>query len=317
MGRTQFPEGKCAKKASVELELVGGIRYTYPMPRKSSATNAPIKMLLCAGLQSSGTTLVSWCFLQRRDTNGVLDMRHDCLYTSLPEITEPNLWVKMTIGAFRWQDAAEVYRDLGWDVTPLLVVRDVRAVFASLMTKSYGFNGNTAEEPPLRMRFRRFLRDWELFRIHSWPIFKFEDVVTDGEDALKRCCEALALEWDPAMTEWPKTPADVAQMSSGNATFMSRLDRGSLHLAMDKEKASFDADHVPASEMAWLDSVFAEYNTYHGYPLHVTDVGPPQPGWILRPQFEGTKRQRVSSAIQHLDWIPALIDPTASRLPER
>jgi len=33
-------------------------------------------MILCAGLQSGGTTLVSWTFLQRRDTNGVLDMQN-------------------------------------------------------------------------------------------------------------------------------------------------------------------------------------------------------------------------------------------------
>src|SRR5690242_18747883 len=114
------------------------------------------RMILCAGLQSGGTTLVSWCFLQRADTNGVLDMAHDNLRVNFEAVTTPVVWVKMTVGAFRWSDVCQMYRDLGWQPEPLLVVRDVRATFASLMKKDYGFNGTTAEEPPLRMRFRRF-----------------------------------------------------------------------------------------------------------------------------------------------------------------
>ena len=34
-------------------------------------------LYLCGGLQSSGTTLVSWCFLQRADMNGALDADND------------------------------------------------------------------------------------------------------------------------------------------------------------------------------------------------------------------------------------------------
>ena len=52
--------------------------------------------------------------------------------------------------------------DEGWDVLPLLVVRDVRSVFRSLLGKDYGSNGITAEEPPLRMRLRRFEEDWNI-----------------------------------------------------------------------------------------------------------------------------------------------------------
>src|SRR5262249_31765043 len=122
------------------------------------------RFILCGGLQSGGTTLVSWCFLQRRDTDGVLDMPHDTIRTSFERIQTPIVWCKMPIGAFRWLDVCEVYQDLGWSPEAVLVVRDVRSAFASLMKKEYGYNGTTAEEPPLRMRFRRFLRDWELFQ---------------------------------------------------------------------------------------------------------------------------------------------------------
>src|ERR1043165_9078124 len=97
------------------------------------------RMILAAGLQSSGTTLISWCLLQRQDTDGVLDMENDVIEVSLGAATKPVLWIKMTIGAFRWLDVAEVYRDLGWNPEPLLIVRDVRVRYDSLMKKDYGF----------------------------------------------------------------------------------------------------------------------------------------------------------------------------------
>ena len=37
------------------------------------------QLYLCAGLQSSGSTLVSWAFLQRADMDGVVDARFDML----------------------------------------------------------------------------------------------------------------------------------------------------------------------------------------------------------------------------------------------
>src|SRR5262249_29100148 len=90
------------------------------------------RMILAAGLQSGGTTIVSWCFLQRRDTNGVLDMANESIHVSFGKVTEPIVWVKMTVGSFRWFDVSEVYRDLGWQPEPLLIVRDVRSAFSSL-----------------------------------------------------------------------------------------------------------------------------------------------------------------------------------------
>lgn len=36
-------------------------------------------LLLCGGLQSSGSTVISWCFLQRPDTDGFLDADNDLL----------------------------------------------------------------------------------------------------------------------------------------------------------------------------------------------------------------------------------------------
>src|SRR4029078_2652914 len=88
-------------------------------------------LLLCAGLQSSGTTLVSYCFLQRGDTDGVLDADNDLLPALDPGLAKPFAWYKTTISCFRLSEIAQYYRDAGWNVRSLLVIRDLRAVWAS------------------------------------------------------------------------------------------------------------------------------------------------------------------------------------------
>ena len=93
-----------------------------------------------------------------------------------PDLGRPLAWCKTTISSFRLSELASHYEDEGWTVTPLLIVRDVRDTWASLLTKPYGMNGFTAEDPPLRLRFRRFKEDWELFRAKGWPILRYESL---------------------------------------------------------------------------------------------------------------------------------------------
>src|SRR5436305_1153439 len=114
-------------------------------------------LYLCAGLQSSGSTLVSWCFLQRADMDGVLDARFDHLPRIPTTLNAPLAWCKFTVACFRFSEVQHYLEDEGYVVHPLLVVRDVRAVFNSLIRKVYGRNGVTADDPPLRLRLERFL----------------------------------------------------------------------------------------------------------------------------------------------------------------
>src|SRR5688572_13748950 len=82
---------------------------------------------LCGASQSSGSSLISWCFLQRADMDGVLDARNDIL-PDMPKLTTPLAWCKMTISCFRLSEMAAFFADEGWDVRPMLVMRDLRAV---------------------------------------------------------------------------------------------------------------------------------------------------------------------------------------------
>jgi Sulfotransferase family len=278
-------------------------------------------MVLCAGPQSSGSTLVSWCFLQRPDTAGVLDMENDVLRVSFDDQGGPLLWCKMTIGAFRWIEVAELYRDLGHRPAPLLVVRDVRDVLASLVTKEYGFNGLTAEEPPLRIRLRRFLADWELFRAHGWPTLRYESLVARPRDTLREACAALDLPWHEAMLSWPKAPAEIIPLyrSGYNSTFVATVGERSLAAAIAAQQQSAAAQQqsaaaqqrstavqqrsaaarqppaLPGDELDWLERTFAEFNRHHGYPERVDRAGVP-PGALPPPVYRDGPRRRTGGA---------------------
>jgi hypothetical protein len=265
------------------------------------------RMILCAGLQSGGTTLVSWCFLQRRDTNGVLDTPSDVIQPAFERVKEPIVWVKMTIASFRWLDICETYGDLGWEPEPLLVVRDVRAAYSSLMKKKYGVNGTTAEDPPLRMRFRRFLQDWELFRTNGWPIFKFEDLIQEHRVALMRVCADLSLPWDEGMILWPKKPSLIAYGKENYSkdmlqdTFERSIEGGHLAAAMLQEKAEIRIDKLPLSELEWLEEKFSAYNDFHNYPKRISPkLQEKAPIRMPAPRYEGTTRDWYYSEIERL-----------------
>src|ERR1043165_2673751 len=108
-----------------------------PTDDPAMALPAEKALILCGGLQSSGSTLVSYCFLQRGDMDGVLDADYDLLPALDWRLARPYAWYKTTISCFRLSEIARHYRDAGWDARTLLVMRDLRAVWASLSKKAY------------------------------------------------------------------------------------------------------------------------------------------------------------------------------------
>lgn len=260
-------------------------------------------LYLCAGLQSSGSTLVSWCFLQRADMDGVLDARGDILPEIPNWIGAPRVWAKFTVSSFRLSEMIAHYADDGWKVRPLLVVRDVRNVFDSLIGKSYGRNGITAEEPSLRLRMRRFKDDWENFRAAGWPIIQYESLVTEPERALKTCCDQLRLPWDQAMLEWPKSFDDIAIPCHGNATF--RHTRGQNYRDSIKPSlATLKTSHIPPADLAWLEREFAAFNSALGYPAHApTDPAVEHACDRAVPSFTNTKRFEKLKKRHPVAWM--------------
>ena len=232
-------------------------------------------LLLCGGLQSSGSTLVSWCFLQRKDTDGVLDSLQDTLFAFPAERpAPPYLWCKFTISAFRFRDVMRFYEDAGFSVRRLLVARDTRSAFGSLAAKDYGRNGLTAEDPPLRMRFLRFRDDWLEFQQQRCPVLRFESLVADPEPTLREACRQLDVPWDPGMLTWPKAANDLASSINGNPTFLRSLGPN-LAASLQPEKGAISAAGIAREDVEWLEREFREYNEALGYPLRVEPVEGP------------------------------------------
>lgn len=253
----------------------------------------PRILYLCTGLQSSGSTVISWCFLQRSDMDGVLDARNDVL-PDVPQVGAPFTWLKMTLACFRTHEVEQYYRDDGWEVRPLLVVRDVRAVFNSLLTKRYGANGVTAEEPPLRLRLRRFKEDWLRFAECAQPMISYEHFVAAPEKACQSACGHLNIPYERAMLDWPKSAAQIAAAGHGNPTFRSTRGRA-LADSLRPDMATVSVDNIPPKDLEWMEREFASFNAAFGYADHIEPTREAPPGVDRAiPSWEQTRRYQKS-----------------------
>ena len=221
--------------------------------------------------------------------DGVLDARFDHLPAVPHTLSAPLPWVKFTIACFRFSEVKSYFEDEGWEVRPLLVVRDVRSVFNSLIKKKYGRNGITADDPPIRLRLRRFLEDWRLFRDRGWPVLSYEHFAADSLNQLKDLCGKMQLPWDEAMAAWPKRVEQIADPGFGNETFA--LSRGaSLAQTIKASLATVKTENIPRADLEWLEHEFADFNVAMGYPSHVPPAASPAlPGRAV-PRFENTRR---------------------------
>ena len=98
----------------------------------------------------------------------------------------------------------------------------------SLRKKSYGRNGITAEDPPLRLRVRRFIDDWRSAAATGTVLMRYEDFVKTPESTLQQVCYQLGLPWDPAMLVWPKAAERIADRKNGNGSFWNSRSANSV-----------------------------------------------------------------------------------------
>jgi hypothetical protein len=271
-------------------------------------------LIICAGLQSGGTTLVSYCFLQRDDTDGVLDADNDLLPVIDPRLARPIAWYKTTISCFRLSEISQYYRDAGWHVRPLLVLRDLRNVWASLVRKEYGRNGITAEDPPLRLRLRRFVDDWRSAAATGGTILRYEDFVAQPRSTLKLVCERLKVPWDDGMIHWPKPAEQITHRGNGNESFWETRSADLLGTL-----ARYKRQRIPqlsAVDLAWLESEFRDFNAANGYPIHMPQVREPssEVNEVESPSFEVTRRYIWETSRKPLRWLLAQLGRRNTKL---
>ena len=221
-------------------------------------------IFFCSGMASGGTTLVSWCFLQRSEMDGALDVAGN-RPIAVPRVSTPYIWYKMCIRSFRWMEMAAIFEQWGYqDIRPLLVVRDVRAALASLEDKPYGRKSFAP-----RIRCLRFLEDWRLFKDKGWPMLRYETLIEQPRDTLRAACESMGLEWSEAMMTFPKRKENLAYCEHGNDSFFASLSSMGLEatvLGYRKMAAQRPFQGLAHADVVWLDKVFSSYNAYHDYP---------------------------------------------------
>jgi hypothetical protein len=257
-------------------------------------------LILATGLQSGGTTVVSHAFLKHSQVDGILDMASDKIEMNFARVTLPIVWVKMTSIAFRWEEVAEIYRLQGYEVYPLLIVRNPFDAWSSLKNKWYGLNSVTAEDPPLILRFRRFLQDWMLFTNKGWPIIKFENFIADPTRTIQKACTQLPIEFESSMLSLDNEQ-DIAYVNETNESFETNKSKGIVN---DVAHRVGELSHC---EVNWISASFSVFNDSYGYlNRHIVVDEPtsllPQPYDNRRSLGFGTQafRHKVSSQIPYL-----------------
>jgi hypothetical protein len=261
-------------------------------------------MVLCGGMQSSGSTLVSMSFLQRGDMDGVYDMDNSLVQQDFSRISTDIVWVKMTVGSFRLKELADLYTAQGWRVRPLLVYREAEETMASLITKPYGMDGCNGDDPPLFVRLTRYMEDVEAAASHDWPVLDYAELIKSPEQELRRVCELLDLEFDSNMLTWPKAQDRIAYPALGSPSLNSTLETGiglvetiARYQTRKDRKQNKAADESAATRAA----VLVRY--YRCFRFGQEDLDLPMlPPCIYR----GTHRDRMAREIRQLCYFERL-----------
>ena len=199
----------------------------------------------------------------------MLDGEYNLMPRIAADLGRPLAWCKTTISSFRLSELVRHYSDEGWSVSPLLIIRDIRDTWASLLVKPYGVNGFTAEDPPLRVRFRRFKEDWEFFQAKGWPILRYESLLASPEQTLRDACRKLAICWDDSMLHWTKRADQIADASRGSESFRQTQGRGLAETVARYSARKKNETFIGGGDLAWLEDEFQEFNSANGYPIHV------------------------------------------------
>ncbi len=253
-------------------------------------TVKPRTLVLCGGMQSSGSTLVSMCFLQRKDLDGVYDLDNPLIQQDFSRVFTDMVWVKMTIGSFRLAELVDLYRAQGWQVWPILITRTLEDILQSLVGKWYGLDGCTADDPPLRVRIMRYVKDIQEAESSEWVIINYEDFIKAPEAALRQACDSLALPWDERMLTWPVPESDFAYPSLGNESLKALLSsgRGLLEtiLAYTKRRNKTNNESNPVTYER-MQQLLAE-------PQELSSLLPPC-------RYRGTRKNNLERQAQHLE----------------
>jgi hypothetical protein len=225
-------------------------------------SNIAGRLYLCGALENGGATLLSWCFWQRVDIAPVIVPAGNTLPAFRPAADGRATWAQVTIGSFRLSEMAHYYRQQGWDVHPLLVVSDLRPIWASQVNARAGEAGMG---PPLQVRFRRFVDDWTLFLSKDWPTVRVDDLAADAERTLRNTADRLDLPWNDALQSWPRAVAELPKTRELDPDF-DRFRRRNLAETLANYAQRAVPQAVAREDLQWLEREFQRFNIENSYP---------------------------------------------------
>lgn len=196
-------------------------------------------IILLEGLQSGGSTLVSACFLQHPNANGILDLFHfsamhnffRChrrqILKSGFTFKAPDLVVKFTCGHYNVHEMLKSFTAYEERIVPVAIVRDPRSVvsswlrrFGSLENVYSGYTGKSGNfwDTPIKPwdRIARFCDDLKWYKDNGHPIITYEKLCINPEQTLMKACEQIGLPYSRDMITWPKPDHDMLNTGGGN-----------------------------------------------------------------------------------------------------
>jgi predicted O-methyltransferase YrrM len=262
-------------------------------------TSKPRTLVLCGGMQSSGSTLVSMCFLQRDDLDGVYDLDNPLIQQDFSRVFTTTAWVKMTIGSFRLRELMDLYKGQGWFVRPMLVYRDPEEIMTSLKSKWYGLDGCTGDDPPLYIRFTRYMADVEDAHKMNWCVLNYSDLIKEPKMALDSACKQLGFIWDPRMMEWPTSASDFAYPSDGNISLRNSM-KSAVGLVETIETYR-KTTHAKAEERIDGNNARNAKQLIAHYNRITSNDNSAEIGELKPCRYKGTRRERVEAEVSRME----------------
>lgn len=237
------------------------------------------KIFLLEGLQSGGSSLVSTCFLQHPDANGILDLHH---FNNLQGIFKAHrkeilkdffmfkgkyFVVKFTCGHYNIHEMIESCDFLREKIIPVAITRDPRSVisswlrrFGSLKNVYSGYTGRDGRfwdtEVKPWSRIIRFCEDISWYSKQGYPVVIYEKLCVDPEKTLMAVCDQIGMPYRRDMVTWTKSAHEIFNYSAGNV-HGPRFDRN-----LAKCNCDFDEQ--------MLKNIQTDFNVIFevaGYPL--------------------------------------------------
>lgn len=180
---------------------------------------------LLIGLQSGGSSLLSYCICRHSKVQGVFDGFHDRLISvNFLEANSIN-FIKFTCASYSPSEVISYYESAGYAVSAVILTRSLDEVYQSLKTKPYGYSSVYSDFPPLFIRFLRFTSfATGLFNVENQKIkfVDYDEFLKKPRHCLEEILRFYGFSFCPRVIEFYDKDADNF-LTNGNESFKKSI----------------------------------------------------------------------------------------------